>query len=291
MATVANDILIAYPPVGDHRLRRIVALPEHVRVTVGLDSSEALDALSGAASRAGRTIGVYVEMDVGMHRVGLPDVDDIVELARRASDAPGVHYRGVMFYPGHIREHVSQQTPALARLRADLRERIDALAAARLAPQVVSGGSTPTAFASHSVDSMTEMRPGTYIFSDRTTAEIGAARMEDCAFTVLATVVSTAVPGQAVVDAGSKALGREPLRGAAGEGFGVLLTAHDVTVHAMSEEHGLLRLPGNGGWRPRVGDTVRIIPNHVCYSVNLHPVLWAVSDSTIVDRWEVAGRP
>jgi len=291
MAAVANDILIAYPPVGAQRLQRILALPETVRVTVGLDSAEALNALAAASSRAGRTIGVLVELDLGMHRVGLPDIPSVIDLARRAREAPGVQLRGLMFYPGHIREHVSRQTPALWRLREDLQARRDALAAAGLAAEIVSGGSTPTAYASHTIGGMTEMRPGTYIFSDRTTAEIGASQTADCAYTVLATVVSVAVPGQAVVDAGSKALGREPLRGAPGEGFGALLDAPGITVHAMSEEHGLLDLSDQHGWRPRVGDRVRIVPNHVCYSVNLHPVLWGVRDDVIVDRWEVAGRP
>src|SRR6185503_19479575 len=82
---------------------------------------------------------------------------------------------------------------------------------AGLAAGVVSAGSTPTFWSAHQVDGLNEMRPGTYIFNDRTTAEIGACAMDDCALTVLATVVSTAVPGQAVIDAGAKALGREPV--------------------------------------------------------------------------------
>src|SRR5690606_27250928 len=126
----------------------------------------------------------------------------------------GVEYRGVMFYPGHIREHVDEQGPALDRLAADLGRYLDALAAAGLEPQVVSGGSTPAAFAPHPLPGVTEIRPGTYIFNGRTAALVGACAWEDCAYTVLATVVSTAVPGQAVIDAGATALSREDVRGA-----------------------------------------------------------------------------
>src|SRR5690606_29142862 len=157
----------------------------------------------------------------------------------------------------------------LRRLAADLAALIDRLADAGLPPTVVSGGSTPTAFGSDRIPGLTEIRPGTYIFNDRTTAVIGACEWDDCAYTVLATVVSTAVPGQAVVDAGSKALSREELRAPNATGFGALLDRPEVQVRALSEEHGILDL-SQTDWRPRIGDLVRIVPNHVCVSVNLH---------------------
>jgi D-serine deaminase-like pyridoxal phosphate-dependent protein len=85
---------------------------------------------------------------------------------------------------------------------------VRALDAIGCEPAVVSGGSTPTLWRSHEIPGLTEIRPGTNIFNDRTTAVIGAASWDECAYSVLATVVSTAVPGQAVIDAGAKALGR-----------------------------------------------------------------------------------
>jgi D-serine deaminase-like pyridoxal phosphate-dependent protein len=137
---------------------------------------------------------------------------------------------------------------------------------------------------------VTELRPGTYVFNDRTAAEIGACAWDDCALTVAATVVSTAVPGQAVIDAGSKALGREPLRGSdAGGGFGALLDRPDVIVKGMSEEHGLLDL-SRTEWRPRVGDTVRVVPNHVCIVVHLNDLLYGVQGDQVVRSWPVEAR-
>jgi D-serine deaminase-like pyridoxal phosphate-dependent protein len=141
----------------------------------------------------------------------------------------------------------------------------------------------------HEMSDVTEMRPGTYIFNDRTTAEIGACSIEDCALTVLATVVSTAVPGQAVIDAGAKALGREPIRGVSGEGFGALLDEPGVTVKSMSEEHGMLDL-SRSDWRPRVGDRVRVVPNHVCIVVHLADYAFGVRDGAVVSSWPVAAR-
>lgn len=289
MSRAAGDVLVAYPPVDPARLARLLQLPSGVQVTVALDSETALQRLSAAAAAAGRTIGVLVEADVGMHRVGVQAPADAVALARLATTLPGVEYRGLMFYPGHIREHVDAQGPALERLDADLSALLAALDHAGLAPAVVSGGSTPTLFHSHRIARQTEIRPGTYVYNDRTTAVIGACAWQDCAYSVLATVVSTAVPGQAVVDAGSKALAREDIRGADAPGFGALLDRPEVFVKAMSEEHGLLDLAGTD-WRPAVGERVRIVPNHVCISVNQHERIFGVRAGRIERTWAVAAR-
>jgi D-serine deaminase-like pyridoxal phosphate-dependent protein len=137
---------------------------------------------------------------------------------------------------------------------------------------------------------VTEFRPGTYVYNDRTTALIGACSWDDCALTVLATVVSTAVPGQAVIDAGSKALGREPLRGSdSGDGFGALLEHPEVVVKGMSEEHGLLDLTRTS-WKPQVGDMVRVVPNHVCIVVHLADLVYGLRGESIERCWRVDAR-
>lgn len=288
MAAAVDDLLLAYPPVGRSKLERLMALPDRVRLTVALDSSEALRGLAEAARETGRRVGVLVEVDAGMRRVGVQTPQEAMALACEAEELLGVEYRGVMFYPGHVRAHVREQDEAIAALAAEVRRFLDALADAGLAPEVVSGGSTPTFWRSHEIEGLTEVRPGTNIFNDRTTAEIGACGWDEVAYSVLATVVSTAVPGQAVVDAGSKALSREELR-AEGGGYGALLDRPEVVVKSASEEHGLLDL-SQTDWRPRVGDRVRVVPNHVCVSVNLQERLWGVRGDEVVAAWEVTGR-
>ena len=289
MSAAASDLLLAHPPVGAAKLQRLFQLPENLRVTVALDSSEALNGLAAVAEEQRRSIGVLVEVDVGMHRVGICQPADAAALALTVADHPYLEWRGLTFYPGHIREHVEQQDPALTKLRERVAAYLDALQRNGLTPAIVSGGSTPAAFGSELVNGLTEIRPGTYIFNDRTTAAIGACRLEDCAYTVLATVVSTAVPGQAVVDAGSKALSREEIRGGDAPGFGALLDRPDIVVKGLSEEHGILDL-SETEWRPRVGDRVRIVPNHVCVSVNLHDRLWALRDGCIEACWPIRAR-
>lgn len=288
MSSVASDLLLAHPPLGV-KAARLVELPYSVDIVTALDSAEAMADIATAAAEVERIVRVYVELDLGMHRVGAATPAQAVALAQRVAATPSLEYAGICFYPGHIREMPSDQDSKISKLNADLGDFVEALTRAGLPPGAVSGGSTPSAWRTHEMPLVTEFRPGTYVFNDRTTAEIGACSWDDCAFTVLATVVSTSVPGQAVIDAGSKALGREPMRGTAGEGFGVVAGHSDVIVSGMSEEHGILDL-SKTSWRPRVGDIVRVIPNHVCIVVQLNEVLYALDGERVIDVWPVAAR-
>lgn len=289
MSEVSDDLLVAYPPVGALRARRIAALRADVDVIVALDSPAAVDEIAAAARVASRSIGVYAELDLGMHRVGVATPSEVVALARRIAGESSLDFRGIAFYPGHVREAVGEQDAKLRDIGDLLGRALDELSRAGLPAKVVSGGSTPTLWRSHEIPGVTEIRPGTYVYNDRTTAAIGACALEDCALTVLATVVSTSVPGQAVIDAGTKALGREPMRGAASEGFGELLGRPEVTVATMSEEHGMLDLSATD-WRPGVGDRVRVVPNHVCIVVHLNDLVYGTRDSKVETSWPVAAR-
>ena len=290
MSEVCDDLLVAYPPVGPRRAERLTGLPETTRVIVALDSMTAVQQIASAAAELDRPIGVYVEIDLGMHRVGTPSIETAIELARAVRSRPPLEFEGIAFYPGHIREPVGEQGAKMAALNNILRDTVDAFERAGLRPPVVSGGSTPTLWQTHELPLVTEFRPGTYVYNDRTTAELGACEWGDCAFTVLATVVSTAVPGQAVIDTGSKALGREPMRGIdAAEGFGCLMEHREVVVKSMSEEHGILDL-SRTSWRPTVGERVRVIPNHVCVVVHLNDLIVGVRDDLVETSWPVAAR-
>jgi D-serine deaminase-like pyridoxal phosphate-dependent protein len=290
MSTVCDDILVAYPPVGSARANRLASLPDTVKLTVALDSLTAIEDVAAAARDADRPISVYVELDLGMHRVGVPRVDDAIALARAVCERPPLEFEGIAFYPGHVRDAVGHQAAKLEQLDATLRETLGAFDRAGVRPSVVSGGSTPTMWNTHELTGVTEFRPGTYVYNDRTTAMIGACDWDDCALTVLATVVSTAVPGQAVIDAGTKALGREPMRGTdSADGFGCVLGRHDVVVKSMSEEHGILDLSSTS-WRPQVGEKVRVIPNHVCIVVHLNDIIAGVRGDDVETTWPVAAR-
>lgn len=287
MSSICDDILLAYPPLGEAKLARLMALPGHVRLTVGLDSPEVMRGLSAAALGAGRTVGVLVEVDAGLERVGVTTATEAVALARLAADLDGIEYRGIMFYPGHIRIPAEAQDDLIRGVAARLSDLYRHLDAADLSPEVVSGGSSPTLWRSHEFPGLTEIRSGTVIFNDRDMLTMGVCGPEDLAYSVLGTVVSTAIPGRAVLDTGSKALAKESFRSVGG-GFGFVLEHPEVVVSSLSEEHGVLDL-GDSSWSPQVGEQVRVIPNHVCVSVNLQD-RYLVDTGSGLEYWPIEGR-
>jgi D-serine deaminase-like pyridoxal phosphate-dependent protein len=151
----------------------------------------------------------------------------------------------------------------------------------------MSGGSTPTAPHYHSDCGLTEMRPGTYVFNDRTQLGRWWARGEDCALTVLATVVSAPEPGRAVLDAGSKSLASDLVPSL--PGYGMLKEDAAAVIARVNEEHGFLDL-SQSQLKLRVGDKVEVIPNHCCATVNLYDEMLVVKESEIAESWRIAAR-
>lgn len=280
LASGVEDLLIAYPIFGAEKMRRLVEVARKTRVTVSVDSLEAARPIAEAAEAAGVSIGVLAEVDAGLHRVGVqPEL--FVGLLRDLAGLCGIELRGMAFYPGHIKNQDATALAALSELVSGL---VAEAKAAGFALPIVSGGSTPTEWHSHEVAGMNEIRPGTYIFNDRNTIISGACQPEDCAATIIATVVSTAVPGQFVIDGGSKTFSSDK---AAAEGFGVFLDAPDALFEKMNEEHGYVKHAGHGR---KVGERVRILPNHICVAVNLHERIYGVRGEDVVETWTVDGR-
>ena len=284
-----NDILIAYPIVGDDKTAHLAKLAEQATISVALDSEEAARGISAAAVRQGVTIGVLVEMDVGFGRCGLGNERDLVALAQTIASLPALEFKGLMFFPGQF----TVAPEARAALRAQVNEFLDrsleAFARADVPLAIVSGGSTPTAYESDQFHGVNEVRPGMYIFNDRNTVAISAASLDDCALSVIVTVVSTAVSGHAIVDGGSKTFSSDRFQVGDGVGFGLVKEDESAIVERFTEEHGHLMVERSGR-RYRVGDRVSIIPNHVCTTVNMHDEVYGVRGEEVETVWRVAGR-
>lgn len=267
MRGVTDDLLLAYPPIGADRVARMVALAGRSRLGVMLDSRRAAEGLSRALVANGAAARVVVEVDAGMRRLGVPTVPEAVALAEEIARLPGLTFDGFGFYPGHLRSAGPEVDVSFAEMSSLIAALRSASAAAGLDVRTISCGSTPLLWRSHEIVGMTELRAGTAVYFDRTSVLGGVCSYNDCATTILATVVSTAVPGQAVVDAGVKALGREPMRGGDADGFACVYDRPEVPVVRLSEEHGVLDLT-HTDWRPCTGEQVRLLPNHVCVAVH-----------------------
>ena len=120
MRTATDDIMLAYPTVGAGRAVRIARLARDGRLRVMLDSLTALDELAAAVDPFTSTVGILVELDIGMQRTGIADADAVITVARRAADTRGLEYLGVGFYPGHIRAPITTQGDALAAVNTRL---------------------------------------------------------------------------------------------------------------------------------------------------------------------------
>ena len=283
-----TDLLVAYPVVGDAKVRRLASVAavagNRCRVTVSVDSIECARRLSEAAEAAKVRFGILTEVDAGLGRVGVSPAE-AVDFSRLAAGLPGLDWRGFAFYPGHIKNQDPDKIAALSRTVGELR---GALGKAGMTPEIVSGGSTPALYQSHLVEGLTEIRPGTYVFNDLNTVAGGGCELEHCAAYVLATVVSTARPGQMILDGGSKTFSSDKLS-SGGPGHGRLAEAPDALFHKMNEEHGFVDIT-NAGRTFRVGEKVRVIPNHVCVVVNLHEYVYGARNGVVEEVWRVDAR-
>ena len=284
-----TDVLIAYPIVGREKTTRLARLAEQANISVSVDSEEAARGISEAATRQGTKIGILLEMDVGFGRCGLGVESDLVTLAQKIVSLPGLEVGGLMFFPGHFSVSPEERTAMRSHVNEFLERVFEAFSRSGLPLTIVSGGSTPTAYEGSLFHGVNEVRPGTYIFNDRNTVAVSACSLEDCALSVVVTVVSTAVPGHAVVDGGSKTFSYDRFQGGDGRGFGIVKEDPAAEVERFSEEHGHLNVQQSER-RYRVGDRLSIIPNHVCTTVNMHDEIYGVRGERVEEVWRVAGR-
>jgi D-serine deaminase-like pyridoxal phosphate-dependent protein len=284
-----RDLLVAYPVLGETKLQRLMEVARQTSLTVALDSAEVAEGLSAAAVRAGVDVGVLAEEDVGLGRVGIAGADRLVALAKHVAGLPGLRVKGFNFYPGHVKALDEEGLAKFRALNEVLAETIQIWKQAGLPLEIVSGGSTPTLFHSHELEGLNEIRPGTYVFNDRNTVECGAVGLEDCAAHIHVTVVSTNRAEGLIVDGGSKTFSSDRLVTGGEVTFGLVREAPEARFTKMNEEHGYIDLEA-AHERFRVGDRLRILPNHICVAVNLHERVYGVRGEQVERVWEVEAR-
>src|SRR5262249_41569411 len=293
-----TDIRLPYP-VNPANASRVVALLDRAAISIIVDHLAVARAWSAAMQRAGRVLDVLIKVDVGFHRCGIdPDAEGLAFITAIAS-LPGLRLRGLLSHAGHAYNAASddalcaiaqQEAATLTRLREES-------ARSGILLEEISVGTTPALRFSVRQHGVTEQRPGNYVYFDRTQVSLGAAALDDCALTVLATVVSKHA-GRIILDCGSKTLTNDLARGISpADGFGVVLegdgaspprVADTLVIERLSEEHATVRVLG--GTRLEPGDRVHVVPNHSCTVSNLVDAVRLVEGNRVIDTLPVAAR-
>lgn len=289
LAAGFTDLLVAYPIVGDLKLRRLTELARHAAVIVALDDLSVARGIGEVGRRLGADISVYVEVDSGHRRSGSLPGAASADLALEVSRVDGLRLSGLITHAGHA--YAAPDTEALRTVALDearaLVETAEILLHRGIAVAELSLGSTPTFTYIEEVaaqyPAISEARPGTYVFNDTNQVLLGVATESDCALGVLATVVSRPAADRVIVDAGSKTLGSDRNS----EGYGRIAGSTGV-LERLSEEHGIVRVPTAAAWQ--VGDRLTVIPSHVCLVPNLATTMVGVRRDKVVMELPVDGR-
>jgi D-serine deaminase-like pyridoxal phosphate-dependent protein len=291
------SIRIPYP-VHPRNAARVLALMDRASISIIVDHLAVARGWDEAMRAAGRTLDVLVKVDVGFHRCGIdPDPGRASDFLRTVAAMPGLRLRGLLSHAGHGYSATSEdELRAIAAHEAGvLTELRDRAAAAGIAIDELSVGATPTLRFSVTERGLTELRPGNYVYFDRTQVALGAARLSDCALTVLATVVSKPAADRIILDCGSKTLASDQARGTRPTpGYGVVLTRDGAAIDStlsidrLSEEHATVGVQGSTALEP--GDRVRVLPNHSCVVSNLVDEIRLVHGDRVVETLAVTAR-
>ena len=286
-----TDIRLPYP-LSPANADRVVALLNRTQLSFIVDHPAVAKQWSEAMIRRGKQADVLVKVDVGFHRCGIdPAGGNAVEMIRTVASLPGLRLKGLLSHAGHAyHAHSEDELKAMAEGEAQTMTRLaERCRKSGVTIEEISAGATPPARFSIHQKGFTEYRPGNYVYYDRTQVALGAATMDDCALTVLATVVSKPAHDRVIFDSGSKTLTNDGARGfTPAPGYGVVVGHDNLLIERLSEEHATVKVL-NGSTTLEPGDRVRIIPNHSCVVSNLVDQAWLV-DGDAVEALPISAR-
>jgi len=271
-----NDVLIANQVIGIDKTARIAEMNRKASVSVAVDSELGIEQLGTSAQYAGVSIGVFIEIDIGMNRGGIQPGEPAIQLAEMVSNKQGLRLAGLQSYEGHIvtlpdyqerKRRVKEDMDPLLKTRTLLEQKGFAVK--------ISSGGTGTYDITGCLAGIDELQCGSYVLMDSAYKKI---RPEfHYARYILATVISKR--GQVIsTDAGLKGMGAE-------YGTPELVGHPDAMCLYVAEEHSVFK-----NVNVNIGDKIRIIPPHGCTTNNLYPLMWIVRNSIVEEVWPVEGR-
>ncbi len=277
------DIIVTNQVVGPAKLARLAALARITRIAVCADDARQVASLDAAAAAAGVRLPVLVEVDVGMGRCGIAAGPEAVALAGRIAASRHLEFRGLQAYHGgaqHMRAP-GEREAAVREAAERARRTVEQLRQQGLGCPVVGGAGTGTFALEAASGVYTEVQCGSYCFMDADYARNDAAPAFTQALFVLATVMSTALAGMAVVDAGLKALSTD-------SGMPLVWGRPGLRYAGASDEHGtLLCEPGAA---PGLGEKLMLVPGHCDPTVDRYDWYVGVRGGRVECLWPVAAR-
>ncbi len=271
---LCRALMLAYPIADETNLRRVVSIAESgIRLILRIDNRESAEFLNEHLRRYGVSLDYVVKVDVGLHRLGVKP-ERVVDFVRSLEKFQNLNFVGIATHPGNA--YVARNPREVEEIAKDVAKKMEiavrSLESAGYELEIVGTGSTPTLRFDVEEPVYTHLFPGNFVYYDRMQALVyGSATLEDCALTVLATVIPKPEHAEgrlAIIDVGSKYLGLD--RGAHGveivRGYGHIVEHPKAVIVGLSEEVGEVDISEEPG--VRVGDKVNIIPNHSCVVSN-----------------------
>ena len=262
-----REILIAYPIIGEAKLKRLSALMDMAHVTTIVNSLPGAEGLSALGESRGVPVEVLIDVDGGVRRGGMAPYEPTLAFAKSIGHLKGIRIVGLMYYGGAIYGENTRE----GILTKACKERDELTGTAELLRQngfdmcILSAGSSYSSKMPEALQGITESRAGHYLFNDCAQLATNMATEKECALTVLSTVLTLTDECHAIIDAGSKALTSDLCKHR--PGYGHVCGHPELRIDHLNEEHGYLEsdtpLPFH------IGDVIRIIPNHCCVVTNL----------------------
>lgn len=286
-----DDIYLSYMVVGEEKLEHLTWLSDRVdHFATTVDCPGNIHPLQEVAERRGTTVNVVLEIDVGLNRVGVAPGEPAVEMAEMIQEQPNLKLEGVMGYEGHIGyimdevETHEDYEQKCANVMDTLEETVDMIQVAGVEIDEVKVGSTATSRYSGKHPVVSEINPGMYIFNDANLVRcVPDITIDDCALSVLTTVISKPTEDRIVADAGSKTISFDIDQSPMTKGD------ENIDYYNASEEHAWIDIEDTDT-SVEVGDRLEFIPPHVCTTLNLHDALIGVRDGTVEEVWEIQAR-
>ena len=266
----AKTLMYAYPVAGRVSCRRVVRLAQKCDFYVRLDTLDAAKEVNEIARKENTVVKYTVILDCGFHRFGVIP-EEIAKFATEMQKYENLKFCGISTHCGHVYgEADAKNIPSYAKTEvAAIRFAVDSLKEAGFECELVTTGSTPTFWGAVSDEYINVYHPGNYVFNDCIQLANGTAKEEECSLVVYATIISQPKKDMLICDAGAKCLGLD--LGAHGntsiKGHGRVIGHPELYIYALSEEVGKIHIEGET--ELKVGDRIKIIPNHSCSSANL----------------------